>query len=139
MALRETAISAGDVYCKLVLLLALHALPCVVGAQEGPIDPRKGRVRPMAIQTTARVNGQGPSPEYPTALRAARLEGMVLMRFLVNLRGEVDSIRVVATTHQLFADAARNALLRRKYSPALQDGRPAKQWIQERFVFRAPD
>lgn len=79
-------------------------------------------------------------PEYPAALRIARVDGEVLLRFLVASTGEVtrDSIRVVSATHQLFADAARAALLKRKYAPALQEGRPVRQWIQERFVFRPP-
>ncbi|MHB8837729.1 MAG: energy transducer TonB [Gemmatimonadaceae bacterium] len=118
----------------------LCVLPCVLSAQERRIHPDGGRPLPTAVQTTARVKGAVPSPVYPETLRAAHVEGEALLRYLVNPAGEVntDSIRVVAATHPLFAAAARTALLNRNYSPALQDGRPAGQWIQERFLFRLP-
>lgn len=137
--MREITVLAGNRGGSRVLLMALLMLPCVLSAQEGHIRPPVRRVLPMAVQTTARVKGQAPLPEYPIALRVARVEGEVLLRFLVDPRGEVDSIRVVAATHPLFADAARDALLRRKYLPALQEGRQVGQWIQERFVFRPPN
>lgn len=136
IATRKATVVAGPRYGSGVLFVALLVLPSVVSAQEGRIRPPVRRALPMAVQTTARVKGQATLPEYPLALRVARVEGEVLLQFLVDPRGEVDSIRVVAATHPLFADAARDALLRRKYLPALQEGRPARQWIQERFVFR---
>lgn len=124
-----------------VLLLSLLASPSVLIAQEGRVPGGNSRVSLIAIQATAQVQGEAPSPEYPTGLRVARVSGEVVLRFLVETTGEVacDSILVVSATHFLFADAARRALLRRKYRPALQDGRPVRQWIQERFVFHPPD
>ncbi|MBW7933975.1 MAG: TonB family protein [Gemmatimonadaceae bacterium] len=113
---------------------AFVSLPGLLAAQ----PPRVRAIAPMTVQTTARIRGESPQPVYPPALRASGGEGEAILRFLVDTAGRVDpdAVRVISTTHPLFAEAATVALLKRSYVRALQDGRPARQWIQERFVFR---
>lgn len=117
------------------VLMALVTIADVASAQE-----RYVYTRPVAIQTSARVKGVALPPEYPGTLKNVRVTGIVLVRFLVEPDGTVnaDSIRVVDASHPEFADAVRIALRKRRYQSALQDGRPVRQWIQERFVIPPP-
>lgn len=140
MLMRDIVMRTSSYCGRFLLMTVLVALPGVLCAQELRARPTGDRQMPIAVQTTARVKGAAPLPEYPKALRAGRIEGEALLRFLVDSAGNVhpDSIRVVSASHPPFADAARAALLRRRYAPALQDGRPARQWIQECFEFLLP-
>jgi TonB family protein len=77
------------------------------------------------------------SPAYPASLRAAGLEGDVLVRFVVDTSGRVElsSIGIVQATHPLFAEAVRRWLTRTRYTPAEVAGRPVRQLVEQRVGF----
>lgn len=78
------------------------------------------------------------TPRYPEMLRARGLEGEVVARYVVDSTGRVrdGSIEIVATTHDRFADAVRQALARTRFVPAEHAGRPVAQLVEQRFAFR---
>lgn len=96
-----------------------------------------------SIYTTDRVERQvSPSehngrPGYPTGLRAAGVEGDVILRCVVDTTGRVEaaSITVVAATHQQFADAAVGWLVKTRYAPAQIGGRAVRQLVEQRVGF----
>jgi protein TonB len=82
-----------------------------------------------------------PSPRYPDILKTAGVEGEVIVSFVVDTLGMADplSLRVLKSTHQLFADAVVAAVPNMRFFPALVGGRPVKQLVMEPFVFNISD
>lgn len=78
-----------------------------------------------------------PSPRYPADLRAARIEGRVIARFVVDTTGRVirGSVTVEASTHPAFSDAVIEALSRSRFTPAELRGRKVQQLVSQPFVF----
>ena len=80
----------------------------------------------------------GPTPEYPGALRAAGIEGVVAVRMVVDTLGrvEVGSVVVQSSTHAGFEVAAIEALRRAQFVPARLAGGPVRQLVQQSVRFR---
>jgi protein TonB len=78
------------------------------------------------------------APEYPPALLAARIEGHVLAEFTVDEQGRADSASLVIaeTTHPGFTDALRAAMGRLRFLPAEHQGRPVRQRVEQRYIFK---
>jgi TonB family protein len=76
-------------------------------------------------------------PAYPPELRAARIEGRVLVSFVVGTDGRADmsTFKVVRTTHDLFSKAVRDHLPDMIFIPAQIGGHDVKQVVQMPFVF----
>jgi TonB family protein len=78
-----------------------------------------------------------PAARYPDMLRSAKVEGEVLAQFVVDTTGVVDStsIKILRSSHELFSQSVRQAVLSGRYSPAMLNGRKVRQLIQEPFNF----
>ena len=78
-----------------------------------------------------------PALSYPGALRAAGVEGDVLVRFVVDTIGRVEagSIEIVREAHPLFGRAVAEWLGRNRYYPAQVHGRPVRQLVEQRISF----
>lgn len=76
-------------------------------------------------------------PRYPDLLRQAGIDGRVLLRFTVDTTGRVDpsSVTIVSSTHDLFAGAARTALLAFRFRPAEVGGRHVRALAEMPFEF----
>ena len=76
-------------------------------------------------------------PRYPDMLRSASVEGEVLMQFVVDTTGRVEngSIKVLKSSHDLFANAVRQYLQTARFYPAEIGGRKVKQLVQQPFNF----
>jgi len=76
-------------------------------------------------------------PAYPEALRDEAPDGVVVVRFVIDTAGHVETptLSVMRATHQQFADAVRAALDRLIYSPAQLDGRTVRVRMMQRFEF----
>jgi protein TonB len=77
-------------------------------------------------------------PRYPEALKSVNIEGQVIVRYIVDARGRVEpgSIQILSSTHKLFADAVREALLDARYRPAEAGGHPVRQLVEQPFMFK---
>lgn len=100
-------------------------------------SPTGGVYTPGLVDKAAAPRPGNPAPVYPTALRAAQIEGTVLARFVVDSvgRAESASIEFPEATHAQFAEAVRQSLLRSRYLPAMLDGHPVRQLVEQRFAF----
>lgn len=78
-----------------------------------------------------------PAPHYPATLRAARIEGTVRARFVVDTTGRVqmETVFVEESDHPLFADAVVAALRRARFTPAELAGRKVRQLVVQPFAF----
>ena len=116
--------------------------------QIGPEEWQRGGPVGRATDTASVLGGElvdrqvvpfssNPSPAYPEALRAARIEGSVSARFVVDTTGSVmmESVVVDATDHRLFAEAVVEALRRSRFTPAELRGRKVRQLVVQPFLF----
>lgn len=78
-----------------------------------------------------------PVPRYPPELRAARIEGKVTARFVVDTTGRVimESVIVDASPHRAFSEAVVEALRRSRFQPAEFRGRKVRQLVSQPFLF----
>ncbi len=79
-----------------------------------------------------------PSPKYPAMLHSANVEGAVLVQFVVDTLGRVDSttFHVLKSTHDLFTLAVKDVVFRYKFKPAELGGHRVKQLVQMPFDFQ---
>lgn len=74
---------------------------------------------------------------FPPALFAARISGLVIAEFVVDTTGRVEhgTLGIISSTAPLFTDAVRVALESASYVPAVKDGHPVRQLVQQPFQF----
>ena len=92
----------------------------------------------FAVKAEVTPVAGNPAPRYPDALRAAGIEGSVLVMFVVDTSGHPDmsSLKVIRSTDEAFTTAVRNALPNMKFKPAeIDNGRKVKQLLQMPFEF----
>jgi protein TonB len=77
------------------------------------------------------------APRYPEILKSAGVEGEVLAQFVVDTTGKADmsTFKTLKTSHELFAQAVKNALPGMRFIPAEVGGRKVKQLVQQPFGF----
>jgi TonB family protein len=102
-----------------------------VGAGEAITDSASGR------DMAARIIGSPMRPRYPEGLRTAGLAGRVVVQFIIDSTGrvEVASIRVLESTHALFAAAVLEVLPRYRFVAAEANGRQTRMTVQMPFEF----
>jgi TonB family protein len=113
----------------------------VPGAEPGP--PDGGSIQPVyaydaVLDRPVSRHPLAGAPEYPPSLLAARIEGFVVAEFTVTERGTADSVslEIAEVTHPGFAAALRAAMPRLRFVPAEHGGRPVRQRVQQRYIFR---
>jgi protein TonB len=77
------------------------------------------------------------SPRYPDMLKSASVEGEVLAQFVVDTTGraEMNTFKVLKSSHELFTQSVRNALGQMRFYAAEIGGRKVKQMVQQPFTF----
>lgn len=68
-------------------------------------------------------------PAYPNVARIARLGGRVTVKAVIGLDGSVESAEISSSSSPLFNDAARDAVLKWRYRPALMNGKPVRVYF----------
>jgi protein TonB len=76
-------------------------------------------------------------PRYPESLRQAGVDGSVLIQFTVDTLGRVDmqSVKVLNSTHDRFTDAVRQSLAAFRFKPAEVNGKRVPALAQMPFEF----
>ncbi|MFB6273274.1 MAG: energy transducer TonB [Salinibacter sp.] len=64
--------------------------------------------------------------EYPKMAKKAGLEGRVIVQFVVDENGNVQTPKVIRGVHRLLNNAAIKAVRKQKFKPGKQRGRPVK-------------
>ena len=79
----------------------------------------------------------GCHPRYPDELRQGGVTGTVNAQFIVGTdgRAEIESLRILRTSHPGFSEAVRDALPCMRFLPAELHGRKVRQLVQQPFVF----
>ncbi|HWO88735.1 MAG TPA: energy transducer TonB [Gemmatimonadales bacterium] len=118
--------------------LVVAGLAVSAGALGAQATPDAPMVEGAVEQRPIPVPGSCQAPVYPATLRAARMEGRVILQFVVDTLGriEANSVRALSSSHTYFEEAARRALLTCRYQPALFNGRPVRVLVQLPFNFQ---
>jgi len=89
------------------------------------------------VEKQAMPVADNPRPVYPPNLLAARVEGEVLAQFTVdtNGRAEMDTFKILKSTHPLFTNAVHAVLIKDRFTAAEVSGRKVKQLVQMPFQF----
>jgi protein TonB len=79
-------------------------------------------------------------PTYPEALRGARVEGQVIVQFVVDEKGQaqMSTFKVLKSNESQFSDAVKAAVSAMQFHPAQMNGKKVKQLVQQPFRFAAP-
>lgn len=76
------------------------------------------------------------SPQFPSKMRKAGIDGKAFVVFIVNTQGQTEQVQVEQATHPLFAEAAINAVRRWQYKPAMKGGQPVAVMLNVPMEFR---
>ncbi len=101
-------------------------LACAASAHAAPQDTSKAR---LDFKSCAK-------PEYPHADVQAGHQGTVKLGFLVGEDGQVkDSMVTDSSGFATLDEAARVALAKCSFEPALDNGKPVQQWTKVQYVW----
>lgn len=73
---------------------------------------------------------------YPEIARRNGIQGVVVLRALVDRRGNVVRTIVDRSDNRVLEEAARDAVVRTRFTPAIQNKTPVAMWIQVPVSFR---
>jgi TonB family protein len=79
----------------------------------------------------------GPMPRYPAMLRQAGIEGAVMLEFVIDEEGRVDttSIEVMESTNRAFDGPSRDVVACSLFTPGEKDGEPVRVLVQQQIGF----
>jgi protein TonB len=96
--------------------------------QDGPLEVTGTMTAPRLVLKV--------SPEYPKIAQAARVSGTVVLRAVIAPDGSVEEVELVRATSPLLVEAAKEAVLRWRYTPALQSGHPVRVYFNAVVEFK---
>jgi TonB family protein len=73
--------------------------------------------------------------EYPEAARLAGIEGRVVLTALIGKDGRVEKVDIEQTDHLILNEAARSAMFKARFTPAISNGLPVKVWLTQVLRF----
>ena len=81
------------------------------------------------------------APPYPESMLRRRVEGSVMVQYVVDTTGHVDttSFRVLFATHADFAKSVKNTLPLMRFHPAMMANKRVAQLVEQPFVFKIVD
>lgn len=132
---RGVLVVPKSLFClSLVIALGLPAAPALEA--QAPVE-EVAMAETAVDERPALVPGSCQAPVYPVLLRSARVEGRVVLQYIVNTDGRVDpaSITTLQSPHRQFDDAARRALATCRYRPGRAESRPVRVMVQTPFTF----
>lgn len=121
--------------------LVIGALLGIASGLEAQAQPDTTAMSEAVVQERpALVPNSCQAPQYPLQLRQARVEGRVLLRFVVEADGRVNpaSVNVVSVTHSRFEAPARQAIATCRYRPARFNDRAVRVTVMAPVDFRLP-
>jgi periplasmic protein TonB len=93
-----------------------------------PVVASEDRSAPKLISTVEYL--REPSPRYPPQSRKLREQGLVMLRVLIDERGNACSIEIESSSgHARLDHAAREAVSRAAFRPYVEDGSPRRALV----------
>jgi hypothetical protein len=130
--------------------------PKIVVAKGEELDDEKGEEIPPpqppielgdSIKTVLEVDSavvryeNSAAPPYPETMLKRRIEGMVIVQYVVDTTGHADTatFRVLTASHVDFARSVKNTLPLMRFHPAMMGSRRVPQLVEQPFVFKIVD
>ena len=104
-------------------------------------QPRDSIFFEYQVHVPARVApGYQLQPKYPRELEQTRVEGTVVVQYIVDTTGhaEMRSVKRVKAADERFFQAVVDALRLARFTPAMINGHKVRQRVQQSFEFLAP-
>ncbi len=95
--------------------------------KDAPLDPKDLDKVPVA---TSR-----PAPRYPFEMKRIGVSGTAVLRFVVDSRGDVSEVEVVAADYPEFGKAAAEAMLKWKFKAGMKNGRRVSTRMEMPMAF----
>jgi TonB family protein len=137
-------------YCLAAAAVVVTIVACEMKSpstpEVAPTSPTAARAAPVVnngpyfefqVEEPVRPIAGTSQPRYPDALRMVGVEGEVLAQFIVGPdgRADVQTLKILKSSNELFTDAIRNALPEMRFTPARVGGKAVHQLVQEPFSF----
>lgn len=120
-----------------LLAAALAGCAQAPAAQADPAA-RNGSATGAESKTSAFSNNCA-RPAWPKDALARRSEGTTTVLFLIDTDGSVARSRIQGSSGDAALDeAARAALVKCTFRPAVRDGKPARAWVPVQYVWTLP-
>lgn len=78
------------------------------------------------------------APSYPRELAKAKIEGTVVMAFVIDETGKVEDPRVESSSRPEFEKPALEAIRRWRFKPGEREGKPVRTFVKQPFRFSPP-
>lgn len=103
-----------------------------------PSTPFSGALGAAEVDEAASLLPRSPRPQFPEALRRMGIAGGVRVRFVVGTDGrvEMETVRIIESTHPAFAAAVRSTLPRMRFRPARVGQRRVRQLVEVPIGFK---
>ena len=123
---------------SLALVIGAALQPAVAAAQDTKPAETEQTYLEFQVEQTAKIRN-AVTPIYPDRLRAAKVEGLVLVQFVVNENGsaQMESFKVLRSTDNEFSEAVKKAVNASSFHPAEIKGKKVKQLVQQPYKFAA--
>jgi TonB family protein len=130
--------------CGTILIWSRGVDTDPINRQPAPVSELERLVAGSSVFTPDQVDRQAILDErqplelgFPPALFAAGTRGLVVAEFVIDSLGRVENetIGIVSSTHPLFTEAVRSALVNATYVPAIKKGHAVRQIVQQPFDF----
>jgi protein TonB len=120
---------------SIAVAVALTFAPAIARAQD---NTSSQTYFGFQVEQQARLRF-GQQPSYPAQLREARVNGEVLVQYVIDEKGEpeMQSFKVLKSSDNEFSEAVRRAVAKMTFYPAQIGGRKVKQLVQQPFTFVA--
>ena len=129
--------NGASVLLGLALISALSSLTdCAQApaAQVGSVT--RGSMAMASTTASAQKNVTCARPEYPKEARRRGSQGTTTVRFLIDIDGSVAQSVILKSSGDLSLDeAARSALSKCRFKPAVKDGQPQRAWVPVQYVW----
>ena len=121
---------------KAALPVLAMAAACIAGCA-GTAPAHEASVKDaLASKPVAQFNSCA-KPVYPADAYARSAEGTVSLRFLIDTDGSVAQALVAQSSGDASLDeAARAAIAKCRFRPAVADGKPARAWVPVQYVWK---
>ncbi|RMG69104.1 MAG: energy transducer TonB [Bacteroidetes bacterium] len=107
-------------------------IPEVIVEQEPEIDEfifAEEEPQPINMEDVRQLIG------YPDIAREAGIQGSVVVRVLVDTKGNYSKHRIINQVHPLLAKAVEEQIHLLRFTPAIQGGKPIQFWVNIPFNF----
>jgi protein TonB len=74
--------------------------------------------------------------EYPETAKRSGLEGKVIVAALIGKDGAVEKVVVQKADYDIFKQAAIDAMMKARFTPARQNGTPVRVWLSKTITFK---